>query len=317
MANTPTARLFALVVLVAGAVLGSVYIIGRSVGAGTSHPSSLSAPAPTHSAPPVTTSPSARAADPDPDDPRPPLPPEAGGPSGSRMTTGSRHVALTFDDGPDPTYTPQILAMLRAFHVKATFCVIGQNVAAHPELVRAIAADGHTLCNHSWDHDLNLGSRSPAVIRADLTRTSAAIRGAAPGAAVKYFRQPGGNWTPAVVAVARQLGMSSLDWEVDPRDWSMPGSASIIATVTSQTEAGSIVLMHDGGGNRQGSVNALRTIIPELTSRFQLTAMPTKYSAAAYAAAATPTPTPEVSDDGAAAGDGQTSEPATPQPGQG
>ena len=69
-------------------------------------------------------------------------------------------VALTFDDGPDPTYTPQVLALLRPYRVKATFCVVGENAQAHPDLVRQIVADGHTLCNHSWHHDVLLGTRS-------------------------------------------------------------------------------------------------------------------------------------------------------------
>jgi peptidoglycan/xylan/chitin deacetylase (PgdA/CDA1 family) len=196
------------------------------------------------------------------------------GPFGSWRTTGGDHVALTFDDGPDPHHTPQVLALLREHGVKATFCLVGVNVRAYPELVRAIAADGHTLCNHSWKHDFGLGSRSRTAIRADLTRTNEAIRDAVPGARIAYFRQPGGNWTKAVVTVARDLGMTSLHWAVDPQDWRRPGAESITRQVTSETAAGAIVLLHDGGGDRRGTVNALRTILPNLTRRFELAALP-------------------------------------------
>lgn len=197
-----------------------------------------------------------------------------GGPYGSRSTTGSHEVALTFDDGPDPDWTPQTLALLRQYQVRATFCLVGSNVARFPELVRAIAADGHTLCNHSWSHDLSLGQRSRARIVADLVRTNEALREAVPGARIAYFRQPGGNWTPSVVAAAHQLGMTSLHWAVDPQDWRRPGAGSISARVTGGTFGGAIVLLHDAGGDRRQTVHALRTILPNLIRRFALAALP-------------------------------------------
>lgn len=197
-----------------------------------------------------------------------------GGPYGSRSTTGSHEVALTFDDGPDPQYTPQTLALLRQYQVRATFCLVGVNVQQYPDLVRAIAADGHTLCNHSWSHDLSLGRKSRAEIEADLVRTNEAIRQAVPGARIAYFRQPGGNWTPRVVSVAHELGMTPLHWAVDPQDWRRPGAGSISATVTGATSSGAIVLLHDAGGNRQQTVTALRSILPNLTRRFTLIALP-------------------------------------------
>lgn len=93
--------------------------------------------------------------------------------------------------------------MLRRNGLTATFCV-GLNVVQFPGLVRRIAADGHSLYNHSWQHDVGLGNRSAAQIRADLTRTNNAIRAAAAGAVVSYYREPGGNWTARVVRVAEQ-----------------------------------------------------------------------------------------------------------------
>jgi peptidoglycan/xylan/chitin deacetylase (PgdA/CDA1 family) len=240
-------------------------------------PASPSPSAPVPAAPPVSPSPAPP--------PGPPLPPDPTGPDGALTDTGNGNVALTFDDGPDPSYTLQVLALLRQYHVTATFCLIGENVEQYPDLVRAIVADGHTLCNHSWDHDENMASKTPDQIRADLVKTTAEIQAAAPGAVVRYYRQPGGNWSPSIVSVARDLGMSSLDWSVDPQDWTVPATAAIESTVLGQALPGSIVLMHDGGGDRSHTVEALRVMLPTLESRFQLQPMPTG------AAGLTPPPT--------------------------
>ncbi len=197
-----------------------------------------------------------------------------GGPHGTQMTTGTGQVTLTFDDGPDPYYTPQTLAALRAYRVTATFCLVGENAQAHPDLVRAIVADGHSLCNHSWNHDVLLGSRTEQTIQADLLRTNEAIRAAVPDARIAYYRQPGGAWTYPLVSVARNLGMVPLHWTVDPNDWQAPGAASIAGMVNAATMPGSVVLLHDAGGDRQGTVDALYWILPNLTSRFRVAALP-------------------------------------------
>jgi peptidoglycan/xylan/chitin deacetylase (PgdA/CDA1 family) len=305
MASASTTRNLSLVGVTLVALLSVSYALGRSLGPDGSDPTRPVAAAPVPEPPPHATAgdqpanpqPTAdsqpttaqptpdgavgprTSAVPDPDlrtsNLRAQLPAEEDGPYGSRMTTGSREVALTFDDGPDPHYTPQTLALLRKHQVKATFCLIGTNVRRYPELVREIVADGHTLCNHSWDHDITLGSRSRQVIEADLMNTNEAIRKAVPGARIAYYRQPGGNWTYGVVAVARELGMTSLHWAVDPQDWTVPGAGSIYATVTADTAAGDIVLLHDAGGNRAGTVAALRSILPNLNRRFYLEALPT------------------------------------------
>jgi peptidoglycan/xylan/chitin deacetylase (PgdA/CDA1 family) len=195
-------------------------------------------------------------------------------------TTGSAAVALTFDDGPGP-YTPQILALLRTYGIKATFCLIGVKVAANPGLVQQIVREGHTLCNHTWRHDLHLGTRSPDQIRADLQRTNDEIHRAVPGATIRYFRHPGGNFTPAAIAVAHDLGMTSLGWNVDPSDWDgarhaygAPMINHVIAVVRHTVRPGSIVLSHDGGGDRGSTVAAYRTLLPYLKARYRLVALP-------------------------------------------
>jgi peptidoglycan/xylan/chitin deacetylase (PgdA/CDA1 family) len=201
------------------------------------------------------------------------------GPAGSLMRTGRAGVALTFDDGPDPVQTPRLLDLLKRQHVKATFCLVGSNAAAYPRLVRRIAAEGHTLCNHTWRHSLTLGREKPAVIRADLRRTDKAIRRAVPGARIRYMRAPGGNFTPAFVAVAAELGMKSIYWQVDPKDWEHPEGesaaahkAKIVHTVKSRVGKGAIVLSHDY--RQPETIAAYRKLLPWLRKHYRLIALP-------------------------------------------
>ncbi|MFG1952358.1 polysaccharide deacetylase family protein [Micromonospora sp. NPDC048830] len=279
--GTGTDRRFVVVAtLVVAALLGSAYVLGRSM---TPEPTGSSArptasadqpPAGGTSRSPGTPGPGPSATGRDGGE-TPGLETAMEGPFGSQVTTGSANVALTFDDGPDPYYTPQVLELLRRYRVKATFCVVGEMAQSHPDLVRAIVTDGHTLCNHSWNHDVLLGEQSPAAIRDDLQRTNAAMRAAVPDARISYYRQPGGAWTKSVVSVADDLGLVPLHWAVDPTDWQMPGADVIAATVSANTQPGAIVLLHDAGGDRQGTVDALRTLLPDLTARFRLAALPT------------------------------------------
>jgi peptidoglycan-N-acetylglucosamine deacetylase len=197
------------------------------------------------------------------------------GPDGSIMTTGGRTVALTFDDGPDPVQTPRILDLLAKYHVHATFCLVGRNVQAHPELVRRIVAEGHSVCNHSWSHDEQLGRKSPAAIEADLRRTNDAIRAAAAGATIAYMRAPGGNFTPAFVTVIGELGMKSLYWSVDPRDWDHSGGESdtahkarVSAAIRSHVRPGAIVLSHDFG--QPDTIAVYTALMPWLTANYKL-----------------------------------------------
>lgn len=208
------------------------------------------------------------------------------GPARSLRKTGRAGVALTFDDGPDPVNTPALLDLLKRTHVKATFCLVGRNVAAHPEIVRRIVAEGHTLCNHTWRHSLTLGRQKPSVIRADLQRTNDAIHAAAPGAEIKYMRAPGGNFTPAFVKQAALLGMTSIYWQVDPRDWDHPAGesaaahqAKVIGTVRKHVSKGAIVLSHDY--RQPGTITAYETLIPWLKKRYTLIALPVGQDTAA------------------------------------
>jgi peptidoglycan/xylan/chitin deacetylase (PgdA/CDA1 family) len=198
-------------------------------------------------------------------------------PGAVARTTNSQAVALTFDDGPGDQ-TLAILGLLRQYGVKATFCLIGVHVRDHPELVRAIVRDGHTLCNHTWQHDMFLGTRSADAIRSDLQRTSDEIHKAAPGVPIRYFRHPGGKWTPAAVSVAQEMGMTSIGWDVDPSDWNIaaypPGptlTSHVIRNIEHNVHPGAIVLSHDAGGGRQSTVEAYRVLLPYLINDRHLT----------------------------------------------
>ncbi|MGW3716263.1 polysaccharide deacetylase family protein [Streptomyces sp. NPDC005133] len=178
---------------------------------------------------------------------------------------GGRAVALTFDDGPNPVDTPRLLEVLRKRHVKAVFCLWGDHVEEHPELVRAIVAGGHTLCNHTMHHD-DMGTWSAEDIRADLERTNAAIRRAAPGARIPYFRAPYGSWgeTPQVAA---DLGMQPLGWRLAIGDWEPPGTDELVRRVEEGITPGAVILMHDGGGDRSQTVDAVDRLIPLLRAQ--------------------------------------------------
>lgn len=189
---------------------------------------------------------------------------------GVKSVTGNGEVLLTFDDGPHPVHTPQILAQLRAHRVHAMFCVVGSEARRYPALVAQIAREGHTLCNHSWQHDFEMGQWSTRRIRANLNATNAAIHRAAPGARIAYFRQPGGRWTSTLVRVARDMGMESLGWTVDPKDWDEPPARRIASHVQHYVRPGYVILMHDGGGDRRATVAACRTLIPALKRRYPL-----------------------------------------------
>ena len=178
------------------------------------------------------------------------------------INDASKAIALTIDDGPDPVYTPQVLRILHKYQVTATFSMIGLHVAAYPQLARMVAEAGHRIANHTWTHaDL---ARMPAhLVHSELARASHAIH-AATGVQPGLFRAPYGSWSAAVISQCEHMRMVPLDWSVDPRDWAQPGTRSIIRTIMDNTQPGSIILEHDGGGNRSQTVAALRVVLPRL-----------------------------------------------------
>ena len=183
---------------------------------------------------------------------------------------GQRTVALTFDDGPGPS-TGAVLAVLAEQGVRSTFFVVGQQVAAEPDLVRAMVAAGHAVENHSWSHP-SAGRRQrwdPDLIGREIRRTSAEITDVA-GRPPCSFRPPQGV-VEGATKKARAAGLSMVLWSVDTRDWATHGrdaAATIRARAHSGlTEPNPIVLLHDGGGDRSATVAALPGIIEDYRRR--------------------------------------------------
>jgi len=172
------------------------------------------------------------------------------------------NIGLTIDDGPSSTWTPQVLKLLDRYHVTATFCLIGRSAAARPDLVKAITDAGHEVANHTWTHPLPFNQLKTAQVRDEIHRTSDLLTSL--HVAPVYFRAPGGEWTPDVLAEVKSAGLRPLDWSVDPRDWSRPGVPHIVDTILRQTRPGAIILDHDGGGDRQQTVDALTIALPRL-----------------------------------------------------
>lgn len=182
----------------------------------------------------------------------------------SHASTSKRVVALTFDDGPS-VYTPQVLSILRRDHVPATFFLIGEQVSTFAGYVRAEQAQGDLVGDHTWTHP-DLVQLPSEQVRSQLSETAQAIH-ATTGHWPDWFRPPYGSVDGEVVDVASSLRLRTALWSVDPQDWSLPGTQAIIDRVLGATSPGSIILMHDGGGNRSETVAALPTIIGTLLSR--------------------------------------------------
>jgi peptidoglycan-N-acetylglucosamine deacetylase len=177
---------------------------------------------------------------------------------------GGQSAALTFDDGPDPQNTPKLLKLLRRNHIRAVFCLWGEHARQYPSLVRQIVSEGHVLCNHSLNHD-DLSTWTPDAIRADLEATNAAIRAAVPWARIPYFRAPYGAWGSSP-EVAAAMGMQPLGWRLAVGDWEPPGTDVLVDRILTGVTPGAVVLLHDGGGDRTQTVDAVAAVIPRLRS---------------------------------------------------
>lgn len=174
-------------------------------------------------------------------------------------------VALSFDDGPSPIYTRQILAILKQYQVPATFFCIGRQVQQYPDIVRMeFDQPGIVVGNHSWSHpDLPLLTQQQITLQLQQTST---ILEQTTGQRPTFFRPPYGAINRSVLSIAKSLKLTAVLWNDDPRDWSLPGVKTIIKIAVGTAGNGSIILMHDGGGNRSETIAALPTIIQELRS---------------------------------------------------
>lgn len=175
----------------------------------------------------------------------------------SRPPATGKVLYLTFDDGPDPHWTPQILALLRRYDARATFFEVGSQVRDHPETAAAVRAAGQAVGNHTDNHQRLTDLDAVAMRRAVL----AGPRG------TTCLRPPFGSVDHRVRALAAQLGLKVVLWDVETDDWAKPGVASIEHHLLHDVRAGSTVIMHDGGGDRSQTVTALRRALPVLAAR--------------------------------------------------
>src|SRR5205809_3396613 len=189
-------------------------------------------------------------------------------PAESSITFSSVHVdgpyiAITFDDEPSTVLTPKLLDLLAAHHIKATFFVIGENVAEHPEIVARAAREGHEIGNHSWSHP-NFAKMSQESVRSQLQRTDDAIKNAT-GKRPTLLRPPYGSITEREKRwIHDEFGYEIILWDVDPLDWKRPGPAVVRSRILKETRPGSIVLSHD---IHPGTIEAMPSTLDELEAK--------------------------------------------------
>ncbi|RDG35384.1 polysaccharide deacetylase family protein [Streptomyces corynorhini] len=181
--------------------------------------------------------------------------------------SGGKAVNLTIDDGPDPVWTPKILKILRDNGVKATFCMVGPQAEAHPDIVKRVVAEGHRLCDHSVAHDTGMDHKSRAYQKEQILKAARQIEKASGGVKPLYYRAPGGAFTPYSRQIAAAAGMRPVGWNVDSKDFEEPGTGAILRTVRNELPNGPTLLFHDGGGDRSQTAAALRELVPWLRER--------------------------------------------------
>jgi peptidoglycan-N-acetylglucosamine deacetylase len=174
-------------------------------------------------------------------------------------------VALTFDDGPNPTWTPKVLAILSRYRAKATFFEVGYFARSYPKIVLEVSAAGHQLGDHSYYH-WNWNRVSSAQISQEIRWTrDMIVRAGAPKPT--WLRPPGGVVNQKVYDMARKLGFSMVLWTADTEDWRKPAPKVIAARALAGAAPGAVILMHDGGGDRSRTVAALPAILAGLKKK--------------------------------------------------
>ncbi|XVU27814.1 polysaccharide deacetylase family protein [Actinoplanes sp. CA-054009] len=174
-------------------------------------------------------------------------------------------IALTIDDGPHPIWTPKILRLLDKYQVPAVFCMIGNQVLGHEAVAQSVTKAGHQLANHTWSHPTKLAGKPGAFVEKQIQKAQGKIEKTT-GYAPKLFRSPGGDWSPQLLKEVARAGLLPLDWSVDPRDWSRPGTQKVEQRMLA-AHPGQIILCHDGGGDRSQTYTALSVVLPALKAR--------------------------------------------------
>jgi peptidoglycan/xylan/chitin deacetylase (PgdA/CDA1 family) len=180
----------------------------------------------------------------------------------AKLPASQKVIALTFDDGPWPKSTGQVLDILKKNNIKGTFFVVGQNVKIYPDLTKRVVAEGHAIANHTWHH--RYYQMNPQTAAFEVANTTELIYKTT-GVRTGLFRPPGGIMTNGVASYARSNKYAIIMWSSDSSDYARPSVPRLINNVFRGARPGGIVLMHDGGGDRSHTVKAL----PEIISRFR------------------------------------------------
>ena len=181
----------------------------------------------------------------------------------SSCTVEGKEIAITFDDGPHKTNTPQLLDILKQRGIRATFFVVGQNATEYPDILKRIVAEGHELANHSYTHPV-LASMSQSAVHEQLDKTHQAVLKAT-GVSMKLLRPPYGALSePQRRTVNNEFGYKVILWSVDPLDWKVRDAARVQNEIVSHTQAGSIVLAHD---IHKSTVDAMPETLDKLTEK--------------------------------------------------
>ncbi|WP_322353760.1 polysaccharide deacetylase family protein [Paratractidigestivibacter sp.] len=181
-------------------------------------------------------------------------------------------IALTFDDGPWATTTTEILDILKENGAKATFFQIGNQIADMPSIEKRIVEEGHQVGTHTYDHasgtgqGVNLTFMSAEEQRIEISKGFAAIEETLGTTVTHIMRAPGGNYYGSLIDNLKDLVVAEIGWNVDTEDWSRPGADAIAQAILS-VKPGQVILMHDGGGDRSQTVEALRTALPQLIAQ--------------------------------------------------
>ena len=180
----------------------------------------------------------------------------------THVDTKEKVVALTYDDGPNPPYTNQLLNLLERLQVKATFFVVGKNVEQHPETVQLLVSKGHELGNHSYSH-AQLVWKTPWFVRSEIEKTDKLLRQLGVKQEI-HFRAPYGFKLLILPYLLAKMHKKNIMWSVNPRDFAEGNSEVIENYVVEQVRPGSIILMHDGGGDRSPTIAATEGLIQKL-----------------------------------------------------
>ncbi len=200
------------------------------------------------------------------DPPAPSGPPAATEPAQPALPPNAKVVYLTFDDGPDPTWTDQVLGLLKQYDARGTFFMQGVMVENYPDVARRVVAAGNRVENHSYNHPYLTNLSYSSIVDGQLLRTNTVIKNVT-GLTPTCVRPPYGATSSGVRGAIGDTGMTQQLWDVDPKDWSNPGADRIVDRVMSNVAPGAVVLMHDSGSDRSQTVSALAQILPALKAQ--------------------------------------------------